>query len=416
MMRGLAVLLLCGVMVGCSGGSGGGNDRTTIQFWQFWPSDVITPVLADFEKAHPDIHVEMQQLTWQDGIQKITAAVASGTVPDVCELGSTWFAKYAAAGALRDLTPLADSLRTQYRAWEMCTYQSRVEALPWVVGTRALFYNKELFRRAGLDPEKPPRTWSELTRAAAAIDKLGGGIRGYGVNAGERDVLFKKFFPFAWGNGGNVLNPDGTRSVLHSQQNIDALRFYLSLRDHSLMERQELLDQAFKQGRIGMNLSGGWLFKTIPTDAPELQYGVTRVPKPDTPSGTHASFAGGELLVVFDKAKHADAALTLARYLVSPPVAARIAQAAKSVVPANIGAENDAYYTSHPAERVFIEQLATAVAPPSVPQWVDMETIINTALEEALYDKITPEEALRRADEQVTALLQSSGTQTASTR
>jgi multiple sugar transport system substrate-binding protein len=405
----LFVLLGAAAIAGC-----GGSRRRPVVFWEFWPKDVIQPVMDDFARAHPEISVEMQQLTWEDGPQKIAAAVASGTVPDLCELGSTKFAQYAAAGRLGDMTSLADSLRARYRAWDMVTYDGRVFGLPWIVGTRALFYNTDLFRRAGLDPAKPPQTWSELRNAAAAIQKLGGDVHGYGLNVEEREVLFKKFFPYAWGAGGSVLSADGTRSVVHSPENVAALKFYLSLKPYSLLERQKVLDQAFKQGRIGMNFSGPWLLQTIPKDAPNLHYNVALVPKPDA-GGTHASFLGGEILVTFTKVKHPDAAMTLAKFLISPPEAAKLARAT-FFTPATVGAENDPYYVAHPVERVFVQQLATAQSPPAIPQWADIEEILNAAVGEALYGRLTAEAALARADEQITALLKAAVPNTTAAR
>jgi ABC-type glycerol-3-phosphate transport system substrate-binding protein len=171
-------------------------------FWQFWPADVVQPILERYEKEHPDVHVRMEQLTWQSGLEKITAAVASGNVPDLCEMGSTWMPRMLQSGALQDVTQGTADLRSQLNGWGLCSTGDQAFGVPWVLGTRALFYNKTLFARAGLDSTRPPETWQELHDDAAAIQKLGGGVHGYGVQAGERYVLFKKFMPFAWGKAG----------------------------------------------------------------------------------------------------------------------------------------------------------------------------------------------------------------------
>ena len=403
---GLGTLAAAATAVIVASGAGCGTPRraNTVVFWEFWPREQIQPVLDDFAKLHPEIHVDVQQLTWSDGPQKITAAVASGTVPDLCELGSTQFAQYAAAGALKDITPLADSLRDQYRAWDMVTYQNHVFGLPWVVGSRALFYNKVLFARAGLDSTKAPETWSELKVASEKVQALGGDLHGNGLNAGERLIFVKKFMPYAWGNGGEVLSADQSRSLVNSPENLEALQFYLSLKPSSMVQRQETLDQAFMQGKIGINLSGPWLFNKIPADAPNLRYGVGLVPRPDKASGIHASFMGGELLVFFSKAKANPAAVTLARYLTSREAAGKLAHAARFVA-ANVGAEDDPYYAAHPREGVLARQMKTARALPAVPQWGDIEDALTTSLDEAVLGKTPAEDALRNADEKITAIL-----------
>ena len=61
-----------------------------IAFWQFWPEEVVAPLLRQFEHEHPGLRVRMRQLAWENGLDSITTAVAAGDPPDLCELGSTW--------------------------------------------------------------------------------------------------------------------------------------------------------------------------------------------------------------------------------------------------------------------------------------------------------------------------------------
>ncbi|HEX7878217.1 MAG TPA: extracellular solute-binding protein, partial [Candidatus Eisenbacteria bacterium] len=231
---------------GCGGGGAKSGGPVVVDFWQFWEGDVITPILTRFEAENPGIKVNMKQLTWQNGREEILAAVAANTAPDLCELGSTWFGRFAADGALADVTADTDSLRARLRQWEAATYDGKVYGVPWVLGTRAVFYNKKLFRAAGLNPDLgPPDTWPRLVEAATKIHKPADGVYGFGRNSGERYVLFKKFMPLAWSNGGDVLSVDGTECVFDSPANLEALKFWLSLKSVSLTERQDQIDQAF---------------------------------------------------------------------------------------------------------------------------------------------------------------------------
>ncbi|MBN1504172.1 MAG: extracellular solute-binding protein [Candidatus Eisenbacteria bacterium] len=392
---------MCVLALALSGASCQKQSGTKIVFWQFWSADVINPIIAQFEKANPGITVEMQQLTWQNGFEKIVAAVSSGTQPDLCELGSTWVPKFAADGVLADLTSDVADMRDDYLFWDSCTLNDTVFGIPWVAGTRALFYNKELFAKAGLDPEKPPKTWAELSACAKKIHASAAGVYGFGLNTGERYILFKKFMPLAWGNGGAVLTADMRRPALYSVQNIQALDFYRSLKPYSLVEKQDVLDMAFKQGKLGMMISGGWNLSTVPSDAPQLKFGVALVPRPAAGRGSHASFAGSEILVTFAKSKHKAEALKLARFLVSRDNVIALSRAAKSVQPALRGAEDDPYYETHPLERTFVIQLKTAVAPPAHPKWVEIEDEIDAAVEEVLYDRKASGEALLDAHKKI---------------
>src|SRR4029453_5935451 len=110
----------------------------------------------------------------------------------------------------------------------------------------ALFKKTALFARAGPASPGPPETWEELAAASAAIQKLGGDVRGYGIQAGERYVLFKQFMPFALGKGGPILSDDLRAAVFDSPENRQALEFYLSLRPVGILERQDVLDRSFK--------------------------------------------------------------------------------------------------------------------------------------------------------------------------
>lgn len=397
-----AAVVLAAAPAGCGKKQESG---TVITFWQFFEPGAIRPVLEKFEKEHPGVRVDMQQLTWADGRQKIIASVAAGGPPDLCELGSTWVAKFAADGAILDWTEDARALRDRFRMWDTAEYDSRVYGLPWVVGTRALFVNRDLFARAGIDSF--PETWCELLDASEKVDDLGDGVYGFGLNSGERYVLYKKFMPFAWGNGGAVLSADMQHSVFDSQENLEALHFMTALRPSSLLEKQDVLDRAFIEGRVGMVLSGAWLLRTLAKEAPSLRYAVVLVPKPDA-GGSHASFAGGEVLVSFRNSKHPKEAFELARFLVEPENAIAVARVVRSVQPAAVGAEDDPYYAEHPEDRVFVEQLRTSVSTPAHPRWSEIEDVVNEALEQAIHGTRKPEDALREGSRRIEALLATS--------
>ncbi len=375
-----------------------------IVFWQFWPSEVVTPLIEQFQRENPGLTVRMEQLTWQSGLEKITAAVAAGNAPDLCELGSTWIPRMLAAGSLTEWTGEVRDLEPRLRGWDLCSAGGRHYGLPWVMGTRALFYNKALFAQAGLDSNRAPETWEELYDAAERIHRLGGGIHGYGVQAGERYVLFKKFMPFAWGNGGRVLSDDLARSEFDSPRNREALAFYLKLKDVGMLGRQDELDREFKEGRLGVQISGAWLFRSIPKDAPALRYGVALVPRPERERGTHASFAGGEVLVSFAGSKQKAAALKLARFLVRPENSLALAQAAMSVQPATLAADTNAYYRERPEQQLMIRQFETAVPTPNHPAWVEMEAVVEDEVEQALYDRKSVQKAVADAHRKLDVL------------
>lgn len=384
---------------GCSKKQDAG-DGIVVQFWQFWDLAVIQPLVDQFEAEHPGVKVEVEQLTWATGLEKIQAALASGTQPDVCELGSTWLPRFSYEGVLDDITTVYEAERDSFLMWESALWNGRAYGLPWVQGSRVLFINRDLFRRAGLNPDQPPQTWDELLAASQKIGALGTGIYGFGQNIGERYVLYKKFMAFAWGNGGDVFDETGT-VVLNSPAVLEALEFYLKLGPHSLQEKQEVLDQYFKTGRLGMQISGAWNLKNYKLEAPDLDYSVALVPKPSADRGSHASFAGAEMLVVFRASKHKDVALEFARFLQAYPQAKELSLAAGSVFPAARQAMTDPTFMSDPRVRVFVEQSLTSRTTPAHPGWIEMEEAIDRAVEESMYGRRAPRWCLDDAAKEV---------------
>ena len=396
----VVALLFAFAFSGCAKSSG-----NVIVFWQFSPTAVIQPILERFEAQHPGVKVQVEQLTWQSGREKIVAAIAAGRPPDLCELGSTFLPGLVADSTLIDLTDKVSDLRADLVGWNVSSYKGRVYGIPWMLGTRALFVNDNLVNEAKMDAGAPILTWDELRAKVQGISERCPGARGFGMNAGEREILFKKFMPFAWGNGGDILDSTMTKSVMGSPQNIEALKFYLSLKPYSLLDRQEMHEQAFIKGRLGVVISGPWLIRKLAQEAPKLVYSVQLMPKPAKDRGTPASFAGAEVLGIFRGSKKKDAALELARFLVKPENTMPVYMATGNAFPAAMSVGIDPYFNRNPQDARFLDQLRTAVGPPLHPKWVQIEEIVNGELEEAIYGTKTAEEALHSADQRIDAVL-----------
>ncbi|HYJ32121.1 MAG TPA: extracellular solute-binding protein [Candidatus Binatia bacterium] len=394
------------LVVACGAGCGKpGSGKQTVVFWQFSPLATIQPILDRYRAENPGVDLQVEQLTWQSGREKIVAAIAAGRPPDLCELGSTFIPGLVADSTLVDLTDSIPDLRADLVGWDAVSYHGRAFAIPWMLGTRALYIDEDLFRKAGLDPSKPPATWAELLEDSRRITQRVPDAKGFGMNSGEREILIKKFMPFAWGNGGGILDSTLTRSVFNSPQNLEALKFYLSLKPYSLLDRQEMHEQAFARGRLGIVISGPWLLRTLAKTAPEAHVQVALMPRPAAGRGKSASFAGAEVLGIFRGSKHRAEALRLARFLVEPRNAMPLYVATGNAFPAATAAAADSYFTTHPMDRLFLEQLHTAVSPPLHPRWVEIEEIVNAELEQAIYGTKTPEAALAEGDAKIAQVL-----------
>ncbi|MBI1953353.1 MAG: extracellular solute-binding protein [Candidatus Omnitrophica bacterium] len=382
--------------------------EVTIDFWELSVGEeLMRGLLAKFERQNPGIRVRFQQLAWDYGLDKIITSIAAGNAPDLCELGTDWVPQFASSGVLTDLTEASRDIRDRYFLWEPAAFKERIYGLPWLAGTRILFYNRDLFGRAGLDPDRPPATWEELLQAASAVDALGPDVYGIGIHVAEPYAPWQEFLSFAWGNGGEVLDSRWKRCLLDQPPVVEALEFYRMLKPYALVERQTQVNQLFAQGRVGIQISGSWNFSLIPQMNPTLNFGVGLCPRPAALRGTPASFAGGEILSVLKSAKHPEAALKLALFLMEEEQAMAIVEAQRNIVPTAKSALNHPYYKTHPEQKLFFDQVRFAVAPPAHPRWVEMQEWITRAVEEVVLKDRRPSAALAEAAAAINEILAS---------
>ena len=302
------------------------EDFITLNWWQFWTNPEVKPTILElieqFEKKNPKIKVNLTDLTWSDGHEKIVVAFGSGTAPDVLELGSDWVPEFSYQDVLLDVTFEAEKIKKEFLMWEPATIGNPTDAsqkifgFPWILDTRVLFYNKDLMKKAELNPEKPPKTWDELLDYCKAVNRLKPGAYGFGANSAERHRLYKKFLPFLWANGGKILSDDQRESEINKSEGVQALEFYKKLTQNGMIDTQAMLDEAFKHNKIGFVISGGWLLNNLRKNYPELNFGICLMPKPESDQGTPASFAGGEFLVIDKKTKNPQEALELIKFLI----------------------------------------------------------------------------------------------------
>ncbi len=381
---------------------------TTIHWWQFWTDPEIKPVIAamvtEFEQTHPDIKVKLTDLTWANGHEKIVIALASGTGPDVLELGSDWIAQFAATGHLADISTDIASDSGEFQGWGMATYQGKVYARPWILGTRVLFGNRDLLTQAGMDTSWVPITLDDLKYAAMKINRLDPEIYGWGSNTAEKHRLYKKFLPFFWSYGADLFSEDGRFCLLTSQKAINSLALYKTMHDScGYVSNQRGIEDAFLQGRIGFIISGDWLLKRIETEKNQINMFTTLFPGRGFPG---RSFRGGEFLAINEASEHQDAALKLIGFITSPQNQLRFCRANRSANPSSIKAQTDSYFTSNEHLQTFIKQITLAEHPPVDPDWVYMEDAIEEAVEEALFGSGLIAHSLLEASRKIAELME----------
>lgn len=385
------------------------DGRTIIRFWQFWTEPrvkaVITHAIEEFETENPEFKVEVTDLTWDNGFQKIVAAFAAGRVPDLLELGSDWITQFADRGALMDLTDEFLRTRNDYAGWPPSLYQDKCWALPWYIATRVFYQNDDIARIVIGDTRPHPIIWDQFLQNARDATVRQPRMYGYGVNAAEPHRLYKKFLPFLWATGGQVLNDDYSACALASEEASIALTFIVELSAAGIIEKQAVLDEMFMDGKIFYHLSGDWLHEKLKRSGTSMRYSAFLMPFPAPGVGTPASFAGGEYLAIPRRATQRLGALRLARHLLQEKHIFNLCIATGGATPAHLKVAQNPYFAEDSIRSVFIKQLHLSQSPPTHPRWVDIEAALEWGIEQALYHRKSADEALSAICERIDAIL-----------
>ncbi len=377
--------------------------KVVLKFWNFWPDKWIKPVIDEFMKQHPDIEVQVERLTWSDGFNKIVTAFAAGDTPDVLELGSTWVAQFAADGALLEVQP--GEMLSKYNMWDPVIYKGKYYGFPWVISTRILFYNKDLFKKAGLDPNIPPRTWSELLDAAKKISALGNDVFGFGIKTGQY-TTWQTFLPFAWSNGASVLTKDWKKAAVNSPEFVEALEFVSKLTKYSMIDSNLNVRQAFMQGKVGMILDDVGRIKTFKKNAPKLNFGYALFVRPDKLWSKPIQFGGAEVIVIPKNTKHPKEAEMLAKFLVEKNSAMAISSRIPTLIPADKSVKEDEFFKKQPGFCVIMKQLQFTKTPPAHPKWVDIQEVLTEYITQVYNGSMSPKEAMDKAESEINEILE----------
>jgi len=273
---------------------------TEIEYWQYTFKqrvDAMNELIHRFETANPDISVKHVTVPYANFRTRVAAAVTAGEGPDVVQLYYGWLDDYLNAHLLQKLP--ADTFdpttidRDFFPFVQLMKRDGAYYALPTAVRALALFWNKEIFQSAGLDPNKPPRTLQELVADAVRTTKRDSAgnllIEGFAPDPSAQDhqwlreVLIRQF-------GGAPYSPDGKKVTYDSPTGIEAVTWYTDLitKEH-VGEIDFLSDQAtaFKAHRAAMTIDGSFRLSDFNAQR-GLDYGVAEVPTFD---GRHANFA-----------------------------------------------------------------------------------------------------------------------------
>ena len=423
----LGVVALSASLVACSGSSSPSSSggKQTVTFWQFDTAqasiDAYNSAISDFEAANPDITVDMQVVPWSEQQQKITTAIATGALPDVSMMGNDVVAQYAAAGNLQPLTKYISDWSTEeghdvtadmYPGDKSYyTYNGDLYGAPVADETRMLYYNKDLFTQAGLDPNKPPTTWAELEQAANAL-KATGKVP-WSAPMSNQYVTVQTFMSVYLSYGATLFGADG-KCGLNTPEFKDALTYYTNIAKNGLTTpdaanaTSDDIGNLFNTGGAGMLIAGPSQYTAIKAANPTLLPNIGIASIPAGPKGTFG-FLGGWPLVMWNTTKVPDAAAKWMHFATSPQGAlSKIAQTS-GILPGRVSLASQSPWTDAPYAQ-FAKQLTNAYAyqypaGPS-PKMGEIETAsIQTAVQQVATGALNVDDATSQLCTQIDGIL-----------
>jgi multiple sugar transport system substrate-binding protein len=402
------------VLAACGGGDDGGSSTAakkssgpvTITFWHGQnqiAGKVIKGLVDDFNASHTDVKVNAQIGADADSLQgKMTAALAGGKYPDVVYIFGPNVANLARSPKALDLT---EAVKTRAWNWDdfypaarqAVTIDGKVRAIPALIDSMAVVYNKKLFSQAGIPAPKADWTWDEYREIAKKLTNKSKGMFGTGwPGVGDEDTVWR-LWPMIWDLGGDVLAPGGKQVGYGGQPGLQSLTLLneMAAKDKSVYidktSGSEKMYEVFNSNRMGMVPTGPWELPQI-MEA-KVDYGVVPMP----------TFTGPDTWMLFDNGDdRARAAQEFVQWLTAPTQDARWDVAAGSLPLRRSTAQQDVW-TQHVAKieglSTFVDALGNARVRPVVQSYPKISEALGQSITGALLGQQSPSDALNKAVE-----------------
>ena len=355
---------------------------------------------------------------------KLLTAVAGGNPPAAYYADRFTVPQYAYQGFFQDITDQSKTAGVsadQYFpfAWQEATYKDKVYALPFDTDTRALWYNKDIVQKAGLDPEKPPQTLDDLKAWVNKLNVKGpnGTLTQFGWHP-----YYDQMWLYTWGFmfKGEFQDPQTRKITFAHPNNVKAMDYMKAWIPDFGVENLDATVAAcagaacngpndwFWTGQFATICSGDWKVSQAKQFKPDGHYGVVPLPGPDGPA-PFASWAGGWSWAVPKGYKDVPNAFDFISYICGPEGMLKYCKDTYHI-PTNKTAAQDPYFTADPLHKVFMDLLPVSHNRPPIPlgsQLWDLQ--VKAFRDEIPHGTKTPQQALTDIDTAINKQLQDAG-------
>ncbi len=401
-------LLVGSVATLLSLGSVAAAEDVTITIWALDDENQPGFNLAnEFSEMDNGITVNYREIQFDDVVAESMRAFATGQAPDIISVDNPEHALFASRGAFLDITEMVAASETvnvdNYFSGPLnsVSWDGKLFGVPKATNTIALYYNVDLFKAAGLDPDSPPATWDALVDAARALNDPDDAVYGIAFSAKASEEGTFQFLPWAQMTGGGYekINTDGA---------VEAMDIWKTLLDEGLASPDTLTrgqwdsTGTFNSGNAAMVISGPWELNRM-VDEAQFEWRVALLPVPEE-GAERASAMGDFNWAIFSTTDHPEEAFKAIEYFASQddrlfPEWGQLPARSDIALPPTGVAPKDA------ALQVFLEQLQYARARGPHPEWPKISKAIQDAIQSSLTGQMSSRDALDQAQSKIEAVL-----------
>ncbi len=363
--------------------------------------DVIDPIhekyIAEWESKNEGWKVKPEVVGWEQCQDKATTLAVAGTPVAMAYVGSRTLKEFA-QNELIVPVPMTDEEKASYypNIVDTVTFDDTQWGVPIAFSTKALYWNKDLFKQAGLDPETPPKTWAEEIEFAKQI-KEKTGIAGYGLPAKTFDNTMHQFMHWVYTNNGRVI--DGDTIVMDSPEVLAALQAYKDITPYSVegatAYEQNEIRAIFLDGKVGMIQAGsGAAYRLKDT---QINWGVAPLPQGPSAKG-EGTLLITDSLAIFSGSGVEEKAIEFAKYITSTDIQHEYElQGGAGLTPLRPGPVVDEFVAKEPFWKPFIDGIAYGGPEPLFTDYKGFQNVMIEMVQSVVTGKAEPADALKKA-------------------
>jgi multiple sugar transport system substrate-binding protein len=369
--------------------------------------DKIDPIhekyIKEWEGKNPGWKVTPEVVGWEQCQDKATTLAAAGTPVGMAYVGSRTLKEFAQNDLIVPVPMTDDEKKSYYpNIVDTVTFDNNQWGVPVAFSTKALYWNKDIFKQAGLDPENPPKTWAEEIAAAKQI-KEKTGIAGYGLPAKTFDNTMHQFMHWVYTNNGKVI--DGDKIVMDSPEVLAALQAYKDITPYSVegatAYEQNEIRAIFLDGKVGMIQAGSGAAARLKDT--KINWGVAPLPLGPSAKG-EGTLLITDSLAVFKGTGVEDKAIEFAKFITSPgPQGEYELQGGAGLTPLRPSPKVDEFVKADPSWKPFIDGIAFGGPEPLFTDYKGFQNSMIEMVQSVVTGKAEPADALKKAAGEIEA-------------